>query len=241
MGRLPAITNAIYEAFELIDIYSSLSGKYDRQVSGHLHSIVAGPSSYSDERSSSSSNRARNEGFELAVMGYLAQANIPLQFESSADVTCNFGNRTLLFECKRPQSPGAVDRRIKEAVDQLKKHINNAKKVKRRGLVAVDITKVLNPTFQIFITSTEKSISDSMEARVDQFIAEHEHSWINPRCNQTIGVLIRLCQMNIVEYSGQSKLFHGRQLAIKPFNGAGFLNHNLLSELTQSLATRKSQ
>lgn len=238
--QLPAINNAIYEAFELIDVHGALAGKYDDDIVRHLKQVAGGPATYSDENPASSSNRARNIAFELAVMAYLAKAGLLLYFTTAADVTCVFENRTLLFECKRPQSLDVVDRRVKDGLEQLKKRINTLQKATRRGLVALELTKAINPKFEVFVTQSEDEIGRSMTEQVDRFIARYKPSWENPRCNQTIGVLVRLRQMNIVEYDGYSKLFHGLQVGITPIDSIGELNHRLLESLVTQLSGTRS-
>jgi hypothetical protein len=233
---LPAINNAIYEAYELIDIFEALSGKYDKDIEKHLRLFATGPVYGSAERTDSSSNKARNVAFELAVMGLLVRARLTLDFTTLADATAKFENKTLLFECKRPQSLESVERRIKESLDQLKMRINGVQKVRHRGLVAIDITKAMNPDAQVFVTQTEQGINMSMDRQIDLFIARYEHCWARPRCSQSIGVLIRLRQMSIVEYEGYSKLFHCQQIAVHPFVNAGALNHRTLEAFTNSLA-----
>jgi len=85
--QLPDINNAIYEAFELIDIHQSLAGKCDDAIASHLKQVASGPVAYAEENPATSSNRARNIGFELGVMAYLVQAGLSLHFTSAADVT----------------------------------------------------------------------------------------------------------------------------------------------------------
>lgn len=230
---LPAVNNAIYEAYELIEIFQALAGKYDDAIGKHLRLLAGGPAYYSAEKTDSSSNRARNVAFELAVMGLLVRAGLPLDFTSLADAAAKFENKTLLFECKRPQSLQTVERRIKDSLDQLKTRINGVQKVRHRGLVALDITKAMNPDSQVFVTQTEQGINVSMDQQIDRFLARYLHCWARPGYSQSIGVLIRLRQMSIVEYEGHSKLFHCQQIAVRPFDNAGALNHRMLDALTR--------
>lgn len=236
--ELPAINNAIYEAYELIEIYQALAGTYDEAIGKHLRLLASGPASYAAEKSGSSSNRPRNVAFELAVMSLLVRAGLPLDFTSLADAAAKFENKTLLFECKRPQSLQAVERRVKDALDQLKTRINSVQKVRHRGLVALDITKAVNPNSEVFVTQTEQSIKASMDEQIDRFVTRYLHCWTKPGCSQSIGLLIRLRQMSIVEYESQSKLFHCQQVAIRPFDNIGALNHGMLDALTRRLAAK---
>jgi hypothetical protein len=239
-NELPALNTAVYEAHELVEVYEALAGRHDDTLRKHLKTLAAGPAVYSEENPDSSSNRSRNVAFELAVMGYLAQAGLTLAFDSLADASATFKNRTLLFECKRPQSLAAVERNVKDALKQLSQRINGIQRVRHRGIVALDITKAMNPSFEVFTTEREQDIDFSMSQQVDRFIERYMNTWTKPRCNQNIGVLIRLRQMNIVEYEGYSKLFHGQQVAILPFKTCGGLNHELLASFTQHLSTSRS-
>ena len=238
--QLPEINNALYEAVELVEVYQALAGKYDEAIARHLTQVASGPAAYAAENPSTSSNRARNIGFELSVMAYLARADLPLHFTSAADVCCSFENRILVFECKRPQSLEATDRRIKDGLDQLRKRVNSFQKVRHRGLVGLDLTKAVNPDFEVFVTQDEGSIGRSMTEQVDRFVARYKRARENPKCNQTIGVLLRLRQMNIVEYESYSKLFHGLHVGVVPIESTGELNHRLLASLSGQLSTSRS-
>lgn len=149
-------------------------------------------------------------------------------------------NRILLFECKRPQSLETIDRRVEEGLDQLKRGLNGLQKVRHRGVVALDLTKAVNPNFEVLVTRAEENIGHSMTQQVDRFVAHYKMAWASPKCSQTIGVLVRLRQMNIVEYDGYSKLFHGLQVGIAPINSTGELNHRLLASLSDRLAAGRS-
>lgn len=239
-NALPSLGNAIFEAYEIVDIYEALSGLYDHELTRHVRKLAGGPVTYFDERPETSSNLARNIGFELSVMAYLARAGLTLDFSIQTDVAAAFGKRTLLFECKRPQSLDAVEPRITNALRQLRPKFNTIDKARRRGIVALDITKAINPEFRAYVTTTEHGISTSMNEQVDRFLDRHSHCWRNPRSSRAIGVLVRLRQISFVEGSAGSKLYHCQQVAVKPFDNIGKLNVETLRVFTAEISTRQN-
>lgn len=233
--HLSEVNAAIFETYELIEIYKTLSGRYDEKIKEQINAVTSGPLMYSTENSGSSSNRARNVAFELAVMSLLVRANLELEFGSLADAVAKLENRTIFFECKRPQNLSAVERRVKDAIGQLKIRINGAQKVRQRGIVAIDITKALNPEFNVYVTKSEAGINASLDAQVDAFV-QRQLPWLSKiKGGQAIGVLFRVRQMNIVEYEGYAKLFHAQQIALCPFKGTGLLNEQTLITLKDRL------
>lgn len=222
--EFPRINNALFEVHDVIYIHRALAGRFDAELDRYVRAYASGPITYTNEKPQNASNFGRNIGLELSVMAALARAEIPLDFSIPTDVATKFGNRTLLFECKRPQSAEAVKQRVKDAFRQLEQKYQTAQRSRYRGIIALDITKVLNPEFKLYVTNDRVSIDQIMSRLVDGFLVDHRASWELRRNSKTIGILVRLRQMSVVEAATSSKLFYGQQFALTPISHVGALN-----------------
>ena len=126
----------LFEAQDLVQIHQSLGGKsHDDHLRGIVQSITGGPTSYTDE-DCSSGNRPRNLAFELLLAGRLVSAGLGLDLDVRSDVATKIDNRTVLFECKRPQSERSLEKRTKAAFRQLRRQYSNPVRSRSRGVVA---------------------------------------------------------------------------------------------------------
>jgi len=233
--EFPRINNALVEGHDIVYIHRPLAGRFDSELERHIKAYASGPVIYTDEKAESASNRARNIGLELGVMAALARAELPIDFSIPTDVACEFGNRTLLFECKRPQSPDSVKPRVKDAFRQLEQKYQTAQRTRYRGIITLDITKVLNPSFKLYVTDDRISIDQIMSHLVDRFLIDHRSSWELRRTSKTIGILVRLRQMSVVEGASTSKLFYGQQFALTPISHVGVVNAAIAEDLASSI------
>ena len=66
-----------------------------------------------------------------------------------SDVAVQVATQTVVVECKRPQSEGALERNVDDARHQLQNHYKSAKRPDCVGVIAVDLTKILNPNLDL--------------------------------------------------------------------------------------------
>jgi hypothetical protein len=188
---------ALFEINELIEIHRRLAGTYDVHLIRHVQTVSRGPINYVDENPATSSNAARNIAFELAVMAKLASVGIPLDFSIPIDVACDFGGRSLLFECKRPQSTEKVETNVRKAFAQLEEKYRTSQRYRHRGIIALDVTKLINPEFMLYSQADEVGLSEGLGHLVDDIVRTHERLWQRGRDPKTIGVMIRACVMGV--------------------------------------------
>ena len=82
-------------------------------------------------------------------MSRLAVSGVQLDFSIDADVAAIFQSRILVFQCKRSQTLKAVSGKIKTASAQLKKSSKAIIRSQALGLIALDLTKAVNPQLQV--------------------------------------------------------------------------------------------
>lgn len=227
------IANAIFEAHDCIAIHKSLAGKYDNEIEEHIRLFSGGPVQYRQE-GTSASNRARNIAFELVVAARLVDVKIPLDFRIRTDIAGRFDNRSILLECKRPQSNKKIEANVKDAFKQLERKYQNPIRTRYRGIIAIDISKLINPKFQLYIQQTEHDIESGLSGIVDDFIRSNERYWQLDRNSKTIGVLIRLGVMGIIKEKNDL-LTYCQQYGLTPINNSGHRNIQTAKALAQTL------
>jgi len=151
--RERAIVNTLFEVNQHCDIYKGLAGRHDDHVKDRISFVPDGPWQYTDERPSTSSNRGRNVVFELVVASWLARSGFEIVREAVGDLTLRVDDAVIALECKRPQSGAGFERAVKDAGRQVRHRLKRYRKSYVRGLVAVEVTKIINPRFGLLIGS----------------------------------------------------------------------------------------
>lgn len=183
---------SLFEANELVTIHQSLAGKkLDMYLRPKLKELVSGPYSYVDENASSS-NKARNTGFELAVIASLATAGLSIRQDGGvSDVVAQLGSTTVIVECKRPQSESGIHRAITDASYQLAKRYRKARSG-ATGFIALDLTKLSNPNLSVTSDMRRSEIVSLIRQRMESLVKNYANSWNSVREEQTAGVLLRI-------------------------------------------------
>jgi hypothetical protein len=225
---------ALFEVHDLIDIHKRLGGRFDADLKRHVESYATGPTNYTEENVATSSNLARNIAFELVLISKLANAGIPLDFSIKTDVAASFDKRSLLFECKRPQSVDALEKRIKEASRQLDAKYGSAQRLRHRGIIALDISKLINPEFQLYVQNDIGAFDAGLSRIIDEFMIQHERLWQKRSGRKTIGVILRLSVMG-VNKARNEMLTHCQQWGLSPMNHVGERNIETMRSLAETL------
>lgn len=229
------IVTAAFEASDLIAIHKGLAGSFDNELRARIERYAKGPNNYTQEITATSSNIARNVGFELLVMAKLVAAGIDINFEIKTDAAARFDNRSILFECKRPQSLGMLEANVKNAFRQLEGKYHNPVHLRHRGIIAIDISKLINPDFMLYEAQNATSLDAGLSQVVDNFIIENNHYWQTGRNKKTIAILLRLSLMG-VHKERSNMLTYCQQFGLTPLNHSGERNIATVKALTKVLA-----
>jgi hypothetical protein len=186
-----AIVDSLFESNELCLIHRALEPIADPEVKARLASFIKGPIAYRDEKASASSNRARNIGFELRLGAHLLNAGLPVEFHPEGDLRFPYRNYEFFVECKRPQVGHQVNSRVKDALKQLSERYRGAVNPESaRGIVAVSITKVVNPFGESHRTPTQDTLAESLSTAAQRFLEEHRPKWQRPADPRTLGCIL---------------------------------------------------
>lgn len=160
----PEFANAVVEASELIDI-STLPDEVLSQehVSSKLRWISKGPEAMAPE----GSDPGRDYAFEFSTAAR-AEANSRLNgFHVSGDLVIA---PSVALECKRISSVAQLNRRVKEARDQIADRHNQGESA---GIIAVDVTRPLRVLHGLVDAAHAEALVEEAERQLTAFMAQH--------------------------------------------------------------------
>ena len=157
---------------------------------GKMLDIVRGTNAYLSENVSSS-NKARNTAFEVLVGARFKLAEYNVDFPHLADARVIFDNKEILIQCKRPSSFKQLHKNITDARRQLKASYRGPNRSRRLGMIAIDISKLVNPEFNLLVSESEDSIGDRLSEITIGFIKKHLQAKYTQIGAKNLGILIR--------------------------------------------------
>jgi hypothetical protein len=165
---------ALTETMELCFAVPYLMTQDPLIVTEKLKLVLSGPILLKEERAHS--NQARNTLFEIHLAAQAARASVITHLGPVSDILCEFRGRQLFIECKRPHSATKVARRIREAEAQILHHLRLALP-QSRGVVAISLSRVLNPESVIFAMTDPAEGQRVFEEKVQAIAEECRNSW----------------------------------------------------------------
>ena len=163
-GHRERVCTALLESRELVSVYKGLSGLDESASVGNLIHYVKGPSLPTDEQASTSSNRARNIGFELYLNALFAYAGLRPEYGTNADLSFTIEELRIFVEAKRPLSEPSVSTSLRTAIRQLSARLQVYEQTDRAGIIALDLSKVINPENRVMLVRDEGHLHSLMYA-----------------------------------------------------------------------------
>lgn len=112
----------------------------------------------------SANDPSRDFAFELSIAGRFIRAGIEVDLNQLADLVAIIDSKIIFIECKRIKSEKQIEKRIKEARDQISKRSKSTISKKNFGFIAANITPILISS-DILLTAkdihTAKTIHES--------------------------------------------------------------------------------
>lgn len=182
-------SNTICDALALIEIFRSFEIFPSELFRAKLKEVVSGPSEVTRERSETSSNRARNTLFELAIAARMQRAGFSPTLEAPTDVVGELSAGRVFIECKRLQEEHQLNSRLREGV---KKVIaaKNSESGQSAGFVAFSIGKAKFRGERVVIADREDHINAICEELSNQFYTAHERRFVSAFKKGIDGVII---------------------------------------------------
>lgn len=189
-GHRDRICVALLEVRELVSIHRGLASTDDTTATAGLKHYLKGPFLPTNEFVHNSSNRPRNVGFELYLNALFAYAGFRPTYGTNADLSFGYADQTFFVEAKRPSNAGAAEGVIRDANKQLSQRLKGLRSDQAKGLIALDLTKVINPESKVMPVLDEDHLYNLMyneDKRQIESLTPCWHKGCHPR---TIGVLL---------------------------------------------------
>lgn len=196
------VCTALLESRELVSIYKGLSGLDEPASLGNLKHYIKGPSRPTEEQASSSSNRARNFGFELYLNALFAYAGLRPEYGTDADLSFTIDGLRIFVEAKRPMTQPSALTSLRAALRQLVIRLQEYEQTDRAGIVALDLSKVINPENRVMLVRDEDHLHSLMYAEDKVQMAKLFATVTKNLKRGTVGVLLHYRLLTRFESTG---------------------------------------
>jgi hypothetical protein len=169
--------NAVLEAYELIGIHDQLAGKFDAELREKIARAQGGAENAFVETKSSGARQARDYAFELSTLAMLVGGGLKPDFRFESDAAVNLNGVPLLIECKRPTSIRKLPRDLKDAWKQLETTFKKHPATPGVGLVALDLTHLLNISSQPRVFEWRAQLEAYINGKLTHFVGAHSMLW----------------------------------------------------------------
>jgi hypothetical protein len=186
--RVGELANVLFESAQWREIYRSLAPRADAAVTEKLRTFVKGPNASSAENVKTSSNDARNVAFELSIAGRLMSSGFEVDFTPRPDLVAFHRGYSVFIECKRLQSGNQLRKRIREAHRALDRRCREG--IASRGLVALSVSKVLNPKSGLLDVHDAGELDRQLQAMMDRFVVANGAKWSSPPSAFILGAIV---------------------------------------------------
>lgn len=224
----------LVEALEFCDVFRAFEHERVEVLRPKLERILKGP--FRPEEETTDNADARNVMFELALAALwrLRGADVSI---GEPDVTLRLDGVPYFVECKRPFRETSIRANIREATRQLKGKLDSAGEGGSMGIVAISVSRILNPGTKIFKAPTEKS--DLLGELLERMMYENKRHW--PRSDhhpRVVAALFHASTPGVIE--DKDLLTYMSSSAVMPFYESG-LGVALLREKLSALFDESEQ
>lgn len=235
----PDFVVSVFEIHDFLDVYSAFKDTPREELGciiAKLEKGVNGPVNAASE--TLRSKGARNYLFEAATAArsHRPESGVEAILEADSDTGVRVGKSKVWIECKRLTSPDRIYDNVRKATKQLEANLRKKVGSGHRGIVALDISKILNQGDKILVQDTEAELLSSVDSFMDQFIRQYHREWekiYERRDKKIIGTLIRFSFMSIVE--ARRILVHTAQWGVNPRIGVSDADRRLQRTLADKL------
>lgn len=197
----PDFVSAIFEILDFVSVHKAFTGVDPIELSSIVEKLkkgVNGPFNGVDETPDSTA--ARNFLFEASVAAKAHQPTHGVEaiLDVKSDTGIRLGDKKIWVECKRVTSLESLENNVRKVSSQLERVFAREIGAGHRGIVAIDVSKILNRGDKIYVARNDVELMSSVDRMIDQFIAEHSHIWedvYRRRHRKLIGTMIRFAFM----------------------------------------------
>jgi hypothetical protein len=240
--NLPDFVSSVFEIHDFIDIYYAFKDEPVEELHGlrdKLQKGVNGPINSADETSKSTSSR--NYIFEalMAARSHHPHRGVNTMLNTESDTGITIKKKKLWIECKRISSASKIEANVKDASNQLEKILSRKKGSGNRGVVAIDVTKLLNSDGDLFVQQNDDALIESIDRMMDQFIAKNSSHWEKVYARRSKKIIGTIIHFSFMATSEASNLFvRAGQWGINPQINASKADGILLETLVASIESQ---
>ncbi len=237
----PDFVSSMFEVFDFISIDKAFKRGPAHQL-GHLieklQKSVNGPIKASNETSDSTA--ARNFLFEavVAAKAHRPDRDIEAILNARSDTGIKLDGKKIWIECKRVTTVDKIESNARKASCQLEKTLAEEVGSGHRGIVALDVSKILNRGDKIFLAQDDGQLLASVDRIMNRFINDYSPIWqrvYDRRHKKIIGTIIRFSFMASSE--ARNLLVHASQWGMNPRLGITTSDELIQRQLVTKLAT----
>ena len=197
----PDFVSSMFEIFDFMGIHKAFQDVKSVQLTSIVEKLrkgVNGPINAADETSESTA--ARNFLFEAAVAAkaHRPDRGIEAILDAKSDTGIRINGKKIWIECKRVTTLERIDDNARKASSQLETLLNREVGAGHRGIVAMDISKILNKGDKIFVARNDAELLASVDRMMDHFIEQHSQIWqriYERRHRKIVGTIVRFAFM----------------------------------------------
>ncbi|MBI1891718.1 MAG: hypothetical protein HYS18_13790 [Burkholderiales bacterium] len=239
----PDFVSAIFEVMAFIEIYESFKDVPIKDLAGittKLNKGVSGPLNSADENANTSN--ARNFIFEALVA---AKCHRPLKnvfaiLDAESDTGFTLQDKKIWVECKRVTSPKKLEANIRKACNQLEIVLARNFGSDDRGMVAIDVSKLINPKDELYVQITDHELIRSIGIMMDNFIRDNFRVWekvYSTKSKKILGLILRFSFMATSEKS--NLIVHVAEWAVNPRLGLADSEQTFLQRLVEIIGSQE--
>jgi hypothetical protein len=235
----PDFVSSMFEIFDFVSIYKAFHRVPSNQLAFVIEKLqkgVNGPINAAEE--TSESTVARNFLFEatVAAKAHRPDRGIEAILDAKSDTGILISGKKIWVECKRVTTIDKIESNARKASSQLETLLTGGVGSGNRGIVAMDISKIMNWGDKIFVAQNDDELLASVDRMMDQFIEQHSQIWQRiylRRHKKIIGTVIRFAFMASSE--NRNLLVHASQWAINPRLGIAAGDEQIQRQLVSTL------
>lgn len=185
-----------------------------KQFRSKLREMLSGPRSYKDERVDGGAH-ARNTAFELVTAATFGRSGVPVELPEDGDLTVHATHGIVPVESKRASSPKNFHNLVNSAIRKLNVRSAGLASIVP-GIVSVDVTKLINPSFAIFVCDELEELTSELDRRNRRIVALPE--WKTPKTASHLGMM---CRYSLIAHVRELGYYtHCAQWLMVVFSGA---------------------
>lgn len=184
----------ILEAFdsgaELVSVHREFRTIQSDEFIARLSAFAKGTYLQRDEDPKTSSNRARNQGFELYFGAQLSKAGFSVEFPGTSDL--QLASPLYRFECKRPQSEKKLKANLKDARNQLGRLSDSDQSI---NVIALSVGKLVHGGSKFLHVGSQEQLNATIDEMLARLRDKNQATWRQESFSHVAGIWLHYSGM----------------------------------------------